>query len=62
MRRALPVLAAALISLALASCSGSEDSAQKATPTTGTSIVTAPAEDPITLLGVPLEGAQDSCS
>ena len=62
MRRALPVLAAALISLALASCSGSEDSAQKATPTTGTSIVTAPAEDPITLLGVPPEEAQDSCS
>src|SRR5699024_10829699 len=46
MRRALPVIATALISLALASCSGSKDSAQEATPTTGTSIVTAPAEDP----------------
>jgi hypothetical protein len=46
MRRAIPVIAAALTSLAVASCSGSEDSAQEATPTTVTSIVTAPAEDP----------------
>ena len=44
MRRALPVIAAALTSLALASCSGSEDSAQEAT--TITSTITAPAEDP----------------
>ena len=49
MCRALPVIAVASTSLALASCSGTEDSAQEATPTTGTSIVTAPAEDPITL-------------
>ena len=46
MRRALPVIAAALTSLALASCSGTEDSAQEATPTTVTSTVTAPADDP----------------
>lgn len=43
MHRAIPVIAAALTSLAVASCSGSEDSAQEATPTTVTSIVTAPA-------------------
>src|SRR5699024_12512670 len=46
MRRTLPVIAAALTSLALASCSGTEDSAQEATPTTVTSIVTAPADEP----------------
>ena len=44
MCRALPVIAVALASLPLASCSGTEDSAQEAT--TITSTITAPAEDP----------------